>query len=116
MHVDGFDQLTKQQVADSINSALLEPLEEYRLPHGITKLPLSDNDPEFLQVSEHEVYKVLSQLNPAKAGGPDGILNWVLKHYADLLSFPVTAVLNASFKCQRLPSVYKMADISPLPK
>ena len=56
LHVDGLGQLTKQQVvADVIDSALLEPLEEYRLLHGITKLRLEDHDPEFLQ-SEQAVY------------------------------------------------------------
>ena len=44
-------------------------------------------------VSEQEFYKKLSRLNPAKA-----------------------TILNASFKEQRLPNTWKLADASPLPK
>ena len=65
---------------------------------------------------EHELYNKLSHLNPAKAQGPDGIPNWILKDFAELLAYPVSAILNASFNEQRLPSTWKLADVSPLPK
>ena len=52
----------------------------------------------------------------AKAQGPDGIPNWILKDFAELLAYPVSAILNASFNEQRLPSTWKLADVSPLPK
>jgi len=84
---------------------------------AITKLTLEeDHAPEFLVVSEEDVYKKLSHLTPAKASGPDGILNWVLKDYLEFLVHPVTTFLNASFNKQRLPSTWKLADVSPLPK
>ena len=47
---------------------------------------------------------------------PDGIPNWILKDYAELLAFPITKIINASFKEQRLPFIWKLADVSPLPK
>ena len=55
-------------------------------------------------------------LNKHKAAGPDGLANWCLREYADLLYEPVTNILNASYQEQRLPSVWKRADIAPLPK
>jgi len=71
---------------------------------------------EFLEVSEDQVYRTLKLLNPTKACGPDRIPNWLLKEYAKLLVVPVTRILDSSYKEQRLPWVWKLADVSPLPK
>ena len=60
--------------------------------------------------------KLLATLNPSKACGPDEIPNWLLKEYAELLAFPVSKIINSSFKDQRLPKIRKFADVSPLPK
>ena len=60
--------------------------------------------------------KLLATLNPSKACGPDEIPNWLLKEYAELLAFPVSKIINSSFKEQRLPKIWKLADVSPLPK
>ena len=95
---------------------MLEPLEEYRLSNDIPKLPLEDQSPKYLVVAEYDVYKRLSHLNAAKAGGPDGIPNWVLREYAECLAYPVSIILNASFKEQQLPRPWKLADVTPLPK
>ena len=70
----------------------------------------------FLEVSEDRVYRTLNSLNSTKACGPDCIPNWLLKEYAELLVVPVTRILNFSYKEQRLPCVWKLADVSPLPK
>ena len=63
-------------------------------------------------VEEYDVYKRLSHLNAAKAGGPDGIPNWILREYAEFLAYPVSIILNASFKEQQLPR--RLADVTPL--
>ncbi|KAL9956157.1 hypothetical protein ACROYT_G037598 [Oculina patagonica] len=42
--------------------------------------------------------------------------NRVLKEYADFLADPVCSILNSSFAEQRLPSQWKYADVTPLPK
>ena len=52
--------------------------------------------------------------NPAKACGPDAISNWLLKEYAELPAHPITIILN-SFK-ELLSSVWKFADVTPVPK
>ena len=51
-----------------------------------------------------------------KAPGLDGLPDWVLKEYAVLLAQPVSDILNASHKEKKLPSVWKLAVISPVPK
>ena len=74
LNVEELNDLPPKDVANAINSALIEPLEGYRIP------------------------------------------NWLLKEYAGLLVVPVTRILNFSYKEQRLPCVWKLADVSPLPK
>ena len=95
--------------------AFLEPLEEYKLATPLERLPPEDI-PEILSVSEERVQRTLLKINPTKATGPDMIPNWLLKEYADILALPITEILNASYRQQRLPSVWKMADVSPVPK
>ncbi|XP_015756988.1 PREDICTED: uncharacterized protein LOC107336427 [Acropora digitifera] len=118
LDVDELESLPLSEVADYINHLLPEPLEEYLLTEDIPKLPLEkDQLPEFLVVTEEDVYTRLSHLNPAKASGPDGIPNWdrVLE-YAEFLANPISVILSASFKEQRLPSIWKLADVTPFPK
>ena len=91
-------------------------MKAYQLAGPLHKIPLQQSDVEFLELSEARVYNALRQLNPAKACGPDNIPNWILKEYAELLLMPITNILNSSFREQRLPSVWKLADLSPLVK
>ena len=39
-----------------------------------------------------------------------------MREYAEVLVEPVTAILNSSYKEQKLPSPWKLADVVPLPK
>ena len=112
---DEVEGLSTLELASAINKAFVEPLEEYRLPIPLSPLPLGD-DPEFLKISEEGSFKLLSSVHSAKAAGPDGINNWVLKEYAECLAFPVKTIVNASLKQQRLPDIWKCADVTPLPK
>ena len=113
LDIGELEGLSKREVADHINCTLLEPLEEYRLTEKIPRLPLEDQSPKYLVVTEYDVYKKLSHLNAAKACGPDGVPNWILREYAEP---PVATILNASFKEQKLPRAWKLAGVTPLPK
>ena len=55
-------------------------------------------------------------LNQRKASGPDRTPSWLLKEYCDLVAYPITEILNASYAEHRLPTIWKMADVAPLPK
>ena len=110
-----FSSLSGLGQANAINSAFLEPLQAYKLNEPLAHFPLEDT-PKFLTVSEERVQKVLANLNQSKASGPDNVLNWLLKEYSDILAFPITQILNASYREQRLPTIWKMADVSSLPK
>ena len=82
----------------------------------LTKFPVPTDSPKLHEVSELMIMKLLATLNPSKTCGPDEIPNWLLKEYAELLAFPVSKIINSSFKEQRLPKIWKFADVSPLPK
>ena len=57
------ENLSTQDLANLMNKAFLEPLEEYRLSCPITYLALEKDSPEFLEESEERVWKDLSNLN-----------------------------------------------------
>ena len=96
LDVEEIQDRTAEEIANITNKAFLEPLEEYRLTSPLFPLPLEDC-PKFLEVTEGRTYKLLSRLNPAKASGPDGHPNWLLREFASLVAFPVKTILNASF-------------------
>ena len=61
-------------------------------------------------------YETESYINISRAGGPDGIPNWVLKTFSDILSPAITNIINASFRESKVPRVWKLANVTPLPK
>ena len=71
MNAKELENLSTHELVSSINKAFLEPLEEYRLSCPITCLALDKDPPEFLELSEERVWKVLSKLDPSKSCGPD---------------------------------------------
>ena len=42
--------------------------------------------------------------------------NRLLNEYSDILALPITQILNSSYREQQLPTIWKMADVPPLPK
>ena len=75
IHIVGIENLTDQELANAINEAFLEPLQEYRLPQLLTKLRIDEDTPELPEVSDMRIFKLLTSLNPFKACGPDEIPN-----------------------------------------
>ena len=67
-----------------------------------------------LEVSEPGVRKLLRNLNPGKAAGPDEIPARILKELADDLSPAITALLNKSLDSGVLPSTWKDAWVTPI--
>ena len=47
IHIEGIENLTDQELANAINEAFLEPLEEYRLPQPLTKLRTDEDSLSF---------------------------------------------------------------------
>ena len=91
------DRKSPTEIANFINTAFLDPMKIYQ---PLASLPPYDPNDSVLQLDELDVYKVLASLHPRKASGPDGVSNWVLNEYAEILAQPVCSILNSSFNEQ----------------
>ena len=60
--------------------------------------------------------KALSRLDSRKSPGPDGIPSWILRDFADVLSAPVTNIFNSTIIEGSLPTVWRQAEVVPIPK
>ena len=67
-------------------------------------------------MSESIVAKKLREISTSCSSGPDDIPNWVLKTFSDILALPVADIINSSFQSCKVPQIWKMADVVPLPK
>ena len=100
INVEGFSNLPPHEQVNTINTAFLTPLAEYRTSEPLEHLPLEDT-PKFLEVTEERVQQTLGKLNPRKASGPDNLPNWIFKEYSYLLAFPVMKIINVSYHEQQ---------------
>ena len=69
-----------------------------------------------IQVTVESVAQKLRQISTSRAGGPDRLPNWVLKEFSDILAPVIADILNCSFRDCKVPQVWKMADVPPVPK
>lgn len=104
-----------QKLADSINgffhsvSAHLNPLDPAVIPD------VADVPSEYI-IEVEQVEKLLMATKVNKAPGPDGIPSWILRDLAGLISKPITAIFNSSIREGYVPSLWKSANITPIPK
>ena len=100
---------------EKINDAFVSVMQGYSpLSENVFMVAREDDEP--LSVTDATVARKLRAVSASRAGGPDNLPNWVLKEYADILAFPITHILNTSFLECRVPRVWKLADVPPLPK
>ena len=93
INIDGFEDISEQELADRTNTAFLEPLAEYQLSLPLDRVSLEDN-PEFLEVSEERVQRHLQKLSSGKSGDPDEVPSWFLREYVAVLALPISQILN----------------------
>ena len=72
--------------------------------------------PKEYTIDVSEVELNLSKIDINKAAGPDGIHAWILRDFAPFLAKPVTSIFNSSIRDGIVPTVWKHATISPIPK
>ena len=103
------------EIAKILNNQFLSVFSEddFRTPNmkGTECLPIND-----LHITQNGVQKLLSELDPSKANGPDGISTRVLKECADIISKPLTLIFQASLKQSKIPDDWRKATITPLYK
>ena len=68
---------------------------------SLESIPPFEEESEVLTMSEAAVSSALKKLNFLKASGPDGMPNWLLREYVELIAGPVTSVIDSSFAEQR---------------
>ena len=66
--------------------------------------------------SERSIFDLLSRLRTDKACGSDGVNPIFLKVCADIISRPISHIINLSFYQGVFPTIWKMADVCPVPK
>ncbi|XP_022785410.1 uncharacterized protein LOC111325784 [Stylophora pistillata] len=110
---DSSDRLSDVELANAINAVFLEPMKHYQ---PLFAVPTVVEDSDMPLIPEIDVLHALINLNPRKAAAPDDIGNWLLREYGVILAQPITSILAASFREQRLPASWKLVDVVPLPK
>ena len=83
-----------------------------KMPEPLKKL--SNQTLKEIHIKREEVEKKLSNLNPNKALGPDGISPSILKQCANELAAPLTILMNKSMEEGIIPSDWKLANVSPI--
>ena len=105
-----------QALADNINrffqgvAADLSPLDDNSTP------PPPDVIPDKFIISLADVERKLSHINVHKSPAPDGLPNWLLRDFSSNLAGPVCAIYNASVREGFIPSMWKEANVVPVPK
>jgi hypothetical protein len=67
-----------------------------------------------IQITEEQVTKLLKNLNPHKAPGPDNITPRVLKELATHISPILTIIFRESYNTGEMPSICKRAFVCPI--
>ncbi len=93
------DHLSPYKMAKLINDAFLISYN----PLSTTNKIEIDHQESPIQVSEYDTFIKLKSLNSNKRSGPDKIAPWFLKHFAEVLAYPVSFLLNCSFRAEKLP-------------
>ena len=73
-----------------------------------------DNTLEDFEITVSQVKKLLLNLKPGKAPGPDGITPLLLSSAAESLALPVTMLFRQSLYEGSLPNEWKLAKVTPI--
>ena len=94
--------------------SLTYPLENFTWRY-IRTLPRRTNEPfTFDYISRRFVLKELKALKGQKAPGIDELPPGLLKDCADIIAGPLAYIINLSIKTSTVPSVWKIANITPV--
>ena len=74
------------------------------------------NIPDEYTISVDMLERQLMKLEVYKATGPDSIPAWLLRDFAPLVAPPLCAIFNSSIREGFVPSLWRTADVVPLPK
>ena len=104
----------EKDLSNEISKAFISVMQSYNPLSEDVCVSMEDDVP--ISTSELVVAAKLKEISTSRAGGPDGLPNWVLKEFAEILATPITDILNTSFRDCKVPRIWKIADVCPLPK
>ena len=86
-------------------------------PIDMTKIPPKASDfSDMYVITKESVEEKLAKINLKKSTGPDDIPNWLICDMAPILSGPITSIFNSSIKEGYVPTIWRCANVSVLPK
>ena len=105
-----------------VASKLVELLPPYQainkvdLRNFYSKCNVKDNMFKFSVVSEEEICKLLTAINPCKATGQDGISAKFIRDSAQVITESIAYIINLSLAQSKVPNEFKTARVIPLYK
>ena len=78
-------------------------------------LSFLDDSSSSLQLNSAQVYQCLRKLKN-KGCGPDGLPSWIFKKFSDIFSSVLTNLFNRCLSEGLVPSILKLANVTPIPK
>ena len=113
--VDGKATKSDKEKADIFNKQFSKA-SEIEEPEDSPEPEASEVELTDVNFTAQEVEKILNQLNPSKAVGPDTISPRVLKNTAKVTAPIMARLYNFSMKTGSFPSLWKTANITPIYK
>ena len=68
----------------------------------------------FYSTTPDEIIKIIKSFSNNKSAGPNSLPTPILKNCADVLSFPISYLVNLSFTTREFPNLCKIAKVIPL--
>ena len=116
IQIENAEHLSLKELANLINNSFLEPMVDFSPLNSINYTVDNSGDQIPDLATPWSTYLKLISFNPSKAPGPDNIPNRIFRDFADILAYPVSVLLNSSFQDQKLPDMWKLASVTPVPK
>ncbi|CAH1270941.1 ASTN2 [Branchiostoma lanceolatum] len=107
------ENVPDQDVAETLNQHFSEA---WCPGHALYLFPLQRPTEAVDLCSIGEVKALLKDIDPKKASGPDDLPTRTLKEYAEDFAPVITHLFNVSYEEGTVPSVWKAANVVPIPK
>ena len=105
------------ELANIMNGFVLSVSDHlHRLDNDDNVFTVHEELPDAFIIIVDDTLSALRKVKTNTSTGPDNIPAWVLKEHANYIVAPLTSIFNCSLREGVLPTVWKSANIIPLPK
>jgi hypothetical protein len=120
MHYKGLTASNGAQICDLFNehfqSVFETPSDSSVDLNNLTPVINTVFDMDTIYISKNLVYKYLNSININKGSGPDDIPPVLIKNCSSSLTIPITLLFEKSIREGCVPSLWKRALVTPIPK